>query len=368
MRTCCIIVALVVTIWAPLSRAGDPGADLYDRLSAERLSVERLDDARRAVIAGRDKLAAGLEKLARGIEKRKAARGNRDLLPDLTLQDMLRRSQESAKKLTMLNRELDALNAVRGKQLIKLAGLYDELAGKTSRAVRLAAGDKKAGLVKALMRLRRERQAIGRELLAGVERAAPLKTGDLLASDDPDELAERADAVRDEQDRLRRKLSYLDERIADAGAQVRLDLQMRDFVADHELFTEESRVLKVTRTTITETGPSAFSGNGKHGEPTNRDDTETGYDTAVPGECADGMCGTPDESLGGGGVAGASIQTEQGSLPMGMDSDAARLDGLSPPQLLKALRDNRSLVVTQIKKLQILQDRIQEKAESLQGE
>ncbi|HUU03982.1 MAG TPA: hypothetical protein VM425_21275 [Myxococcota bacterium] len=368
MRACCIIVALVVTIWAPLSRAGDPGADLYDRLSAERLSVERLDDARRAVIAGRDKLAAGLEKLARGIEKRKAARGNRDLLPDLTLQDMLRRSQESAKKLTMLNRELDALNAVRGKQLIKLAGLYDELAGKTSRAVRLAAGDKKASLVKALMRLRRERQAIGRELLAGVERAAPLETDDLLASDDPDELAERADAVRDEQDRLRRKLSYLDERIADAGAQVRLDLQMRDFVADHELFGEESRVLKVTRTTAPETGQNTFSGSDtKHGEPSTRDDTDIGYDPA-PGECADGMCGTPDESLGGGGVAGALIQTEQGSLPMGMDSDAARLEGLSPPQLLKALRDNRSLVVTQIKKLQILQDRIQEKAEILEGE
>ncbi len=350
--------------------AGDPGADVYDRLSAQRLAVERLEDACSAANARRDKLEESLEKLAGQIEKRKAARGNHDLLPDLTLQNLLRRSQETAKKLALQNRELDALSTARNKQLENLAGVYDQLTQITSRAVRLASKDKRAVLVKALNRLVRERQAIGRELLAGTKRAAPLETGDLLASDDPDELAERVDAVRDEQDRLRARLAMLDKRITEAKAQVRLDLQMHDFVADQELFGEESRVLKVTRTSAPESGTNAFSDSEKnHDQPADRGDTDIGYNP-TPGECAGGMCGTPDDSMGAsdGAGAGASIQTEHGSLPMGMDSDSARLDGLSPPQLLKVLSEKRSRVVTRIKKLQILQDRIQEKVESLQGE
>ncbi len=372
-------------------------ADLVDQVSSIRLEIERLDDARREVVRQRTQLAGRLSRLAGEIKKRKADRGEGGILPDLPLQEMLRRSRDLSETLTLITREMEALNRARKDRLQKLSQVYDRLVERTTAAVRQASGARKAELLDALAEFRAQRERVRRELLPRPKARPPLETSELLASDDPEELRERADAVRDEQDRLRRRLERVERRIAQVRADRRLEREMQDFQKDQVLFGEEGRILGVTRSqTTTTTLPSGKSGtddrNGGQTEeqpegwavPTDDLDADG---TGPPNECYGGQCGTPglDESADGdwadphadqsvgGSEPSAPLEVEvtsiqEGRVPMGVDGGEADLEGMSPAGRIKWLRKRRAEIVEQIKKLQILHDRIQEKAERIEEE
>jgi len=382
-----IVILLSLSLAA---KAQESGADLFDELSSLRLKLERLEDAKRAVIFQRDQMAGKLEKLARRIEDRKAKKQGEGILPDFTLQEMLRSSRELSQTLTLLNRELDALEDTRADRLGQLELLYGKLVNKTAGDIKIAGADTRAGLLKTLERLRKERKGV-QEQLADVadrpeRRNPPLDSRKMLASEDPEELHERVDAVSDEQDRLRRRLAYLDERITGVKEQIRLDREMRDFVRDQALFGEESRILKVSKTS-TPDGSNPDYSMGSENDATKQEGMPPGLDgegdivtddygdPMMGGECSGGMCGTPhggtpqetggsDRNSGADGV----IETVEGHVPMGVDADDSNLDNLNPVTQLKLLRASRCKVIEQIKKLQILHDRIQEKVDVLRDE
>jgi len=377
MRILSIFIAGLTLLIGLYAQAQEPKAELYDQISSLRLEIERLDDAGKEVITQKEKMAAALESLAKKIDQRKAARSQENILPDFTLQSLLRQSQELSETLTLMNRELDALGDARRDRFEKLDILYGQLVEKMAKEMRAAKDSQKAALVKNLTKLRNDRESIHKELFTPARQAAPMETDNLLASDDTEELEERVDAVRDEQDRLRRRLAQLDKQIADTNSEMRLDREMRDFVEDHALFGEESRTMTVTKTTsYTPPGDRAhgFNSNEKSddsdpspdgllGDPA---DADMNYDGTMGGECSGGMCGTPDES-GGGGPIDPVTETRQGQMPVGVGENDAGLEQMSPAQRLKVLRRHRLLTIEQIKKFQILQDQILEKVELLQG-
>jgi hypothetical protein len=53
---------------------------------------------------------------------------------------------------------------------------------------------------------------------------------------------------------------------------------------------------------------------------------------------------------------------------MGVDGGEGDLEGMSPAKRIKWLKKRRAEIVGQIKKLQILHDRIQEKADQIEEE
>ena len=159
---------------------------------------------------------------------------------------------------------------------------------------------------------------------------------------------------------------------------------------------------KTDRTEMPTSFQAGKSGNENktEGEPGPADDLDadaiTGDGAAPPTgeECYGGQCGTPgldgpDESGGGGAwqdphsdasLGGsdpsetpASVEVEvtsiqEGRVPMGVGASEADLEGMSPAKRVKWLKKRRAEIVGQIKKLQILHDRIQEKAEQIEEE
>lgn len=362
---------------APLGGAAQEPA-LVDRISSARLDLERLDDARREVISQRDALDAKLQRLAAEIRRRKEAREKARLLPDYGLDRDLRESQRLSGALTLLHRELAALDRARTTKLEALVSLYDQLIEQTRSQV--AGRQDRAGLGM-LQRLQRERQAL-RKQLAPAPTTGSLDLRDMLASEDPEELGERCDAVRDEQDRLRKRLAALDQRLVELESERRLEREMHDFIADQELFSEQSRVLVVPGRESAGTGITPPSDEGKttndHG-----------------GECPSSMCGTPDEGRPGdwgdqdgdigyegadpSAVSGAGIDRDLSSsspthglsedrVPVGVDSQHDEAADLPAQKRIERLQQQRKQIVEKLKKLQQLNDRLQERIEELANE
>jgi hypothetical protein len=348
MRFAAFILALLVLIPAG-ARAEDPQEKLLDEVSSLRLTVERQDDLARDLERERTKLSGQLDELASQIRARKAARPQNDLLPDLTLQALLQKSQELSEAFALVHRELEALEKTRAQRLVRLGTLYDQLIGRTAEALRKAGPTARTAAAQELTRFRAERGRLRAELAAKSPRHSPLETGDMLASNDPDELREQADAVSDEQTRLRRRVASLDRHLAELDLDLRLDRELRDFVEDRSLFGEESRTVRLTR-------PAAADVSG--GKDSNSDGS---YSDPGTGECSGGACGTPNES-GGGGL------TKEGQASLGLEDSAGFAENLSPAQQLTAFRAERERLVEQLKRLQILHDRLEEKAEQLSNQ
>jgi hypothetical protein len=351
-------MGLATGVQAQPATAAGPGADWVDRIGAARLALERIDDARDTVRAQRDAMAREHEELAAEIRRRKAERDGAGLIPDFRLQQLLRRSQELAETLTLLNRELGALRQARRERLEKLAQLYDRWVEQTAGRLQRAAGEQRADLLSVLATARQERRIIQRALLPERRPARELDAESLLASDDPEELSERVDALRDEQDRLRRELARLEEQRQRIERESRLDREMRDFIAEQEMFDESSRLLLVPRTPA-----------GGEQAPGRVDDS----DSAVPDELGgdgdpsvgyDGE-GAPDAPAGEPPAAGPSTPDNE-RLPAGLGAgDDERFDSAAAGSGLDFVAERRRQIVERLKQVQRLQDRLLEKIDSL---
>jgi len=354
---------------SPQERPTHGQAALVDRISTTRLALERIDDAAAIVRAQRDEAARKHEALAAEIRDIKKARKGASLLPDFGLQNKLRKSQEQAETLTLLNRELEALKQARLDRLQQLALTYDALIQQTAVRAKTASGQRQADLFTLLEQARRELVGVQRQLAPAPRAPRELDSAALLASDDPEELSERADAVRDEQDRLRKELAQLDGRLKQKAQEARLDREMRDFISEQEIFDEGSRVLIVPRT------PAADAPADKGTDPTAAPDRDNGFE----GEY-DAPPGGDPSSVNGDGVMGGSqdpgtgpasspeMGTGSGHLPDGVAPEDTPTAGPEPGDDLQTIGRRRKQIVTRLKSLQLLHDRLLEKIEDLERE
>jgi hypothetical protein len=348
---------------------GDAGtAALFDRLASVRVELMRLGEARMVLMRQRNRLQARLDKLATEIDRIKSAKSGNELLPDFGLQNRLRSSQSLSQDISSLNRELDELKRLEKDKLKNMDGIYTQLIARTSRQIKRLRGQQRQTLVQTLARLKLERSQLLSKLPSSGGRSKALDTTGMMASNDAEELSERADAVADEQDRLRKRLASLTRHIHQKQNERRLDRSMSDFLADQQLFGEQSHVFRYSRN-------AASADESKDATNSTSDDRQVGEDPAPSdyyndldadgaAECSGGSCGTPQEA-GGAALPEAPLAPLSTDLPTGMESHPDNDNPESRETSLQQLRSQRKAVIARIKQLQMLHDSLLEKIEEL---
>lgn len=198
-----------------------------------------------AVAKDRAFLQSELDRLAARIERRKAE--GRKLLGDAELTTQLEDSQRLAERVAARSRDEDGATVARRAAAEALLTAFDREIATARGAAVGQRGTDKAALLR-LQELKVRREVARRELLQklGGPAAAPASFA-AAPSDDPDELRERADLLRDGHDRVARKITELDRRITEVREEAEVEREMRDFLGESELFDESDRVVRVTR-------------------------------------------------------------------------------------------------------------------------
>ncbi len=186
-------------------------------------------------------LRSELNGLAGRIESLKAERQGR-LVAGAELETALRRSQDLSGELTGLAQALAGAEGEAERRNLALhAALSEELA--RLRAAWEATSDRKAraGMTERMRTLRAERDAVRSALPPS--RVPALDKAE--ASDDPEDLLEQADALRDSEDKVRQRLKVLRTRITEVREEQELERRMGDFLGEESMFDEQDRRLRL---------------------------------------------------------------------------------------------------------------------------
>ncbi len=358
-----------------------------DRISTLQKQVERLRDEHQQAIAQRDQLASRVERVASEIRRRKAKEPGAKLLPDLTLEELLQRSQELSRRLGEQNRQVDSLARAQADQLGQLNLLYGQWIDQLGEQIKQSREPRSQELLDLLARARLGREQIRKQIEQPSPSAPPLPTESMARSEDPEELREQADAVRDEQDKLRRRLRKIESQIAEVEAEKRLERNLRDFVQEQSLFGEDMRTLRFRRSTSDGTSSDAAaptSGNQMSATPpADMNAAESLPAGSQPGDTSSMGSGTGTGGAGGTGAPSAPEPsttpeisdadrtpsvfpvTPEGRFLTGREGPSDRFGQQPLPRNIGRLQRERQRVVEELKKMQILYDRLQEKVESL---
>lgn len=284
-------------------------------LDAMRASSRSMRDQVSQLKAEQLKKRSELSVLSGRIEALKAQSKGR-LLPGGELDTALKASQELSGALTDLAQQVSSreseletanlalLDALSG-ELNRLRADFDR---QTDRGVR-------KGLIDQMRRLRSERDALRATLPA-----AKLPTLDTVKpSDDPEELLEQADLLRDNQEKLEKELKALDARIAERRDEAELDKRVQRFMGEESMFDDQDRRLRVQRTTTTDGTPPLSSNNGPQGgtgaaEYSGSQDTAGGATPSAANTPVDRSQSTPPP-LGGLDPGGVSIHSGSDARP-----------------------------------------------------
>ncbi len=210
---------------------------LGSNLPSLRAELSQVDGTLKAAQERRAGLQRELDSVARRIEAIKAAaRGKGRLFVDPELDGLLRRSQGLSSALTELLRaergQAEGLEAVR----VRLAaGLDDEISAVRTRWDGSDRAERRA-LVPQIKALRAERDALRQALPV-----SPIPRLGELANDDPEEMRERADALLDREDKLRREEKALAARVKELRGERDLERRMGEFLSEGALFDEHDR-------------------------------------------------------------------------------------------------------------------------------
>lgn len=182
------------------------------------------------------------------------------LLPGSELDAALKRSQELSFVLSELAKQVSAREAeLEAANLALLDGLSSELNRLRAEFDRQADRGVRRGLIEQLRKLRAEREALRQTLPA--TKLPALDT--VRPSDDPEELLEQADLLRDNEEKLRRELKTLEARIAERREEADLDRRVQRFMGEESMFDDSDRRLRVQRTvTTSSTAPTANPNTG----------------------------------------------------------------------------------------------------------
>lgn len=233
MKRVLLPVLLCLSLGAPVWAASG-----VDSLRAEartaRTQVRDLRDRQQV-------LRAELNTLAGRIEQLKAEQKGR-LVAGPELETALRQSQELSGQLSGLAQSLAGAETEAERRNLALhSALSDELA--RVRAAWDASPDREARskLIARMRDLRTERDALRSALPASQVPALDRRE----ASDDPEDLLEQADVLRDSEDKVRQRLQALRGRITEVREERELDRRMSDFLGEESMFDEQDRQMRL---------------------------------------------------------------------------------------------------------------------------
>lgn len=255
-----------------------------------------------------------LNGLAARIEALKAERQGR-LTTGAELESALRRSQELSGSLTGLAQSVAAaegesershlaLHTALSEELSRLRNAWD---GTTDR-------EQRAKLLEAMRTVRAEREAVRAALPASrvpaLDRSAP-------GGDDPEDLLEQADTLRDTEDKVRERLKALRGRITEVREERDLDRRMNDFLGEESMFDEQDRRLR-----LRVSGDRVqVDRNARRGGETPAFSEDSG---GTMGDPAPGV-GTPTGEVGGTPGPNAPLEDRSGSSSTARASDSRPL-------------------------------------------
>jgi prefoldin subunit 5 len=205
---------------------------------AARTQVRELRERQQA-------LRSELNTLAGRIESLKAEHKGR-LVAGPELESALRRSQELSGQLTGLAQSLAGAESEAERRNLALhTALSEELARVRAAWDGTSEREARAGLIARMRDLRAERDAVRAALPPSqVPALNPAE-----ASDDPEDLLEQADALRDSEDKVRQRLQALRTRITEVREERELDRRMSDFLGEDSIFDEQDRHMRLRRDT-----------------------------------------------------------------------------------------------------------------------
>lgn len=220
------------------------GAGPLDALRADSRGLrEQVSALRAKQLEGRTELST----LSSRIQTLKEASKGK-LLPGSELDSALKRSQELSGVLSELSQQVSSREAaLETSNLALIDALSAELTRQRTEFDRQTNRDVRKQLIDSMRKLRAEREAIRQTLPA--TKLPALDT--VKPSDDPEELLEQADLLRDNEEKLRRELKSLEARIAERRDEQELDKRVQRFMGEESMFDDSDRRLRVQRTVTT---------------------------------------------------------------------------------------------------------------------
>ncbi len=269
-----------------------------------------------------------LSTLSSKIETLKAASKGK-LLPGSELDAALKRSQELSGVLSELAAQVNGREAaLENTNLALLDGLSAELTRVRSEFDRQTDRNARKGLIAQLRKLRGERDALRQTLPA-----ARIPTLDAVRpSDDPEELLEQADLLRDNEEKLRRELKTLETRIAERRDEAELDRRVQRFMGEESMFDDGDRRLRVQRTITTPgTAPSASLSDPKAGAAAPPAESSADTTAGSGGAFSNTGTGAPlgAQSLGGAAAPAENRSPDGASFDTGLDPSGIRVTSSS---------------------------------------
>jgi prefoldin subunit 5 len=227
------LLLLCLLLGAPAWAASGVEA-MRTQAQAARSQVRTLRERQQA-------LRGELNSLASRIETLKAERQGK-LTPGTELDQALRRSQELSGELTSLAQAVASAESDSERAHLALhTTLSEELARVKASWDTATDRQERSRLVSRMRELRTEREAV-RAVLPASQVPAP---GPTEASDDPEDLLEQADALRDSEDKVKQRLGTLKARIAELREEKDLERRMSDFLGEESMFDEQDRRLRL---------------------------------------------------------------------------------------------------------------------------
>jgi hypothetical protein len=212
------------------------GAQAATSLEAARTEARQARVQVNAIRARQMELRSELNQVATRIEALKAQSKARSG----ELDGALRRSQELSSLLTTAAQQLRQAegDSERG-HLALLMVLSAELEAVRAQWDRTPDRTARASLLARMRALRAERDQV-RSILP-VAKLPALESG---GSDDPADLLEQADALRDAEDKVRHQMIAVRARITELRQEQELDRRMSDFIGDESLFDDQDRRIR----------------------------------------------------------------------------------------------------------------------------
>lgn len=323
LATSCLL-ALALALVSGAVQAAGPLEALREAERASRVKLSRLQ-------ATQLERRAELSVLSERIEVLKgSARGR--LLRGGALDAALKRSQELSMALTGIAQAVSARQAeLEAASLALLDGLSQE-AVRVRQAFDATTGRaERRQLLGRLRALREETEGVR----AGLPATKVPTLGPLAPTDDPVELLEQADLLRDHEEKVAKELKTLDARIAERRQEDELDRRVERFLDEESLFDEQDRRLRVERTATFaagEQGPGASGGAPGGESPPVSADSAPGsqYDTSLAADRPNVETAGPgrDGSEMRVATSGSDARPQVGALQSAAldDADVGRLE------------------------------------------
>lgn len=210
-------------------------------LEATRAKAQVARTQVRALRERQQMLRGELNGLAARIETLKAQQQGK-LTTGPELEQALRRSQELSGELTGLAQSVVGAEGEAERAHLALhAALSEDLKQVHAAWEATSNREQRTQLLSRMRQLRAEREAVRAALPAS--RVPALGPGQ--ASDDPEDLLEQADALRDSEDKVRQRLSALKSRITEVREERALERRMNDFLGEESMFDDQDRRLRL---------------------------------------------------------------------------------------------------------------------------